>query len=109
MWMDYLQHATAFVQLVGAFIINVIMDGMLRAIGIHSSLSAQTRPALAAIKGLTVGVPVLVRSLGIFLVFKYLISDEDTRTIREITIQQPVGFENAAGHQHIKPEQAKEK
>jgi hypothetical protein len=75
------------------------MDVMHRAIGIHSSLSAQIRAILAAIKGLTVGVPVLVSPLEILLVFKYPISDdEETRTFRERVIQQHMGFANAVGH-----------
>ncbi len=96
--------AYAFVQKIGAFIFSVTMGIVLGAVGFQSSLNAQTPQALAAIKGLTIGAPILVSLLGILLNLKYPISDAEAKLIREKAIQQRKEFAESSNEQVLNPE-----
>ena len=84
--------AYALVQRLGAFLFSVSMGLALSAAGFQSELSAQNPSVLLTIKGLLAGVPLAVCLIGLFVIGKYPINDEQAKEIRSQAIKQREAF-----------------
>lgn len=88
--------AYALVQRLGAFVFSILMGFVLNSSGFNSSLTAQSPAALLSIKWLLAGIPLLVCILGLIAIFKYPITDEQAREIRNQAKKQREEFESVS-------------
>lgn len=88
--------ANALVQRLGAFVFSIVMGFALNASGFKSTLSVQSSTTLLAIKGLLAGIPLLVCVLGLIVLIKYPITDEQAKEIRNQAKKQREDFESVS-------------